>query len=312
MPRLNQGMNNLSSTTTVERRAHQQRPDPTSFAAWIDHHLSLATDAGIDLYLAFFLRPNMKFHVRITTVAGCFLTGVMLGGFRVKRHGSSSARSPSMPTKSSWSSGSTDAPARAGSSRQIRTQRRRSSFAPTSITRRAIHAVSWRHRLEAETATLIAALSAMNDETAQELADRVHRCREHRIRRRQSPVVTVVDALRAGPQFKCKTVACWCCRTAHVKRKKAQAVAVFAETANADCSFVTVNAAMPCDDVDGIAAAHSKMADDLDNSAMACRGVIAATRACRPLRSWRWGMMECSGTPTGTSCSPIHGSIARR
>src|SRR5689334_24790533 len=121
-----------------------------------------------------------------------------------------------------------------------------------------------RNRLEAENAALIAALSTMNDETAHELADRMQRCREHRIRRRENPAVTVVDALRAGPQFKCKTVACWCCRTAHVKRKKALAAAVFAEAANVDCSFVTINAAMPCDDVDAVTTAHTKMADDLD------------------------------------------------
>jgi hypothetical protein len=125
--------------------------------------------------------------------------------------------------------------------------------------------MSRRNRLEAENAALIAALSAMNDKTAQELAGRMQRCREHRIRRRENPAVTVVDALRAGPQFKCKTVACWCCRTAHVKRKKALAAAVFADVANAHCSFVTVNAAMPCDDLDGVAAAHTKMVNDLDN-----------------------------------------------
>jgi hypothetical protein len=93
----------------------------------------------------------------------------------------------------------------------------------------------------------------------------MQRCREHRIRRRENPAVIVVDALRAGPQFKCKMVACWCCRTAQVKRKKALAAAVFADVANAHCSFVTVNAAMPCDDLDGVAAAHTKMVNDLDN-----------------------------------------------
>ena len=125
--------------------------------------------------------------------------------------------------------------------------------------------MSRRTRLETENAVLIAALSSMSDDTAQELAARMQRCREHRIRRRESPVITLVDAVRAGPQYKCKTVACWCCRSAHVKRKKAQAVAVFADAANAHCSFVTVNAAMPCDDLDGVAAAHTKMANDLDN-----------------------------------------------
>src|SRR4051794_25901415 len=43
--------------------------------------------------------------------------------------------------------------------------------------------MSRRTRLEAENAALIAALSAMNDETAQELAGRMQKCREHRIRR---------------------------------------------------------------------------------------------------------------------------------
>lgn len=125
-----------------------------------------------------------------------------------------------------------------------------------------------RHKpLEAENAALIAALSAMNDAVAQELGARMQRCREARIRRRETPVVTLVDALRAGPQFKCKTVACWCCRTAHVKRKKAQAMAIFADAAaaNAHCSYVTVNAATPCDGLDEVAAAHTKMVDDLDN-----------------------------------------------
>ena len=125
--------------------------------------------------------------------------------------------------------------------------------------------MSRRKRLEAENAALIAALAAMNEPVAQELAARMQKCREHRIRRRENPVVTVVDALRTGPQFKCKTVACWCCRTAHVKRKKAQAAAVFAEANNADCSFVTVNAATPCDDLDEVGAMHTKMANDLDN-----------------------------------------------
>lgn len=125
--------------------------------------------------------------------------------------------------------------------------------------------MSRRDRLEAENATIIATLGAMNDEAAQELANRMQRCREHRIRRRETPVATVVDALRSGPQYKCKTVACWCCRTAHVRRKKTQAAAVFAEAANGECSWVTVNAAVPCADLDGVAAAHTKMMNDLDN-----------------------------------------------
>ena len=67
----------------VERRApHQQRPDPTSFAAWIDHHLSIVTEGGRDLDLEVHLRTDMKFYVRVSAVAGRFITGIRLAGGR--------------------------------------------------------------------------------------------------------------------------------------------------------------------------------------------------------------------------------------
>lgn len=73
-------MNN--PTTAVERAPHQQPAVSTSFAAWIDHHLSLATSAGTDLDLEVHLRADMKFHMRVAAVAGRLVTGTRLGGCR--------------------------------------------------------------------------------------------------------------------------------------------------------------------------------------------------------------------------------------
>jgi hypothetical protein len=71
-----------NSNPAVERRApHQQRPDPTSFAAWISH-LLLATEAGSNLDLEVYLRPDLKFHVRVAAVAGRLITGTRLSGCR--------------------------------------------------------------------------------------------------------------------------------------------------------------------------------------------------------------------------------------
>lgn len=121
-----------------------------------------------------------------------------------------------------------------------------------------------RDRLEAENAELIEMLDRLNDPIARELADRMRRCRADRVRRREGGFSTVVEVMRA-PQYKCKAVACWACRTAHIGRKKEQAMEVFASAANEDCSFVTVNAAAPSSDLDEVAALHRKFATDLNN-----------------------------------------------
>ena len=128
-----------------------------------------------------------------------------------------------------------------------------------------LYAMSRRDRLERHNVDLIDALTAMTDSVSQELADRMRRCREDRIRRRETPIVTFVDAVRRGPQFKCKAISCWCCRTAHIRRKRIQAMSIFASSTNAHCSLVTVNAHVSCDDLNEVAIAHTKFAVDLDN-----------------------------------------------
>lgn len=114
-------------------------------------------------------------------------------------------------------------------------------------------------------ATVIQCLATSNDTVARELAARMERCRRDRIRRREAPITTVVGALKAGPQYKCHTLACWCCRTAHVTRKKQKALTLFAASDNAHCGFVTINAASPCADLDEVATAHAKMTRDVKN-----------------------------------------------
>jgi hypothetical protein len=74
--------NNLANTAVERRAPHQQRPDITSFAAWIEHHLLLAADAATDLDLEVHLRADLKFHVRVSAVAGCLISGIRLAGCR--------------------------------------------------------------------------------------------------------------------------------------------------------------------------------------------------------------------------------------
>jgi hypothetical protein len=75
-------MTNLTNTAVEERAPHQQRPDITSFAAWIEHHLTLAADTATDLDLEVQLRADLKFHVRVSAVAGCLISGTRLAGCR--------------------------------------------------------------------------------------------------------------------------------------------------------------------------------------------------------------------------------------
>jgi hypothetical protein len=121
-----------------------------------------------------------------------------------------------------------------------------------------------RDRMEAENAALIEMLGSLNDPVARELAGRMRRCRVDRIRRREGAFTTLVEVMRAR-QYKCKTVACWACRSAHVRRKKEEAKQVFLGAANEDCSFVTINAAAPALDLDEVAAQHTKFSADLNN-----------------------------------------------
>jgi hypothetical protein len=121
-----------------------------------------------------------------------------------------------------------------------------------------------RDRMETENAALVEMLGSLNDPVARELADRMRRCRADRIRRREGGFTTVIEVMRA-PQYKCKSVACWACRTAHVRRKKEQAARIFSGATNADCSFITINAAEPVIGLDEVAAQHRKFSADLNN-----------------------------------------------
>ena len=123
---------------------------------------------------------------------------------------------------------------------------------------------SRRDRMETDNAALIEMLSSFNDPVARELADRMRRCRADRMRRREGGFTTVVDVMRV-PQYKCKSVGCWACRTAHIRRKKEQVRQVFLCAASEDCSFITVNAAEPAPDLDEVAAQHRKFSVDLNN-----------------------------------------------
>jgi hypothetical protein len=114
-------------------------------------------------------------------------------------------------------------------------------------------------------ADLIGMLESMNEDDARELAARMKRCRDNRISRRETPIGTYIDALRAGPQFKCHTVACWVCRTAHIRGKKEQAGRLFAASVNSDCSLVTINSAMPCADLGDVADVHRRFSVELRN-----------------------------------------------
>ena len=119
---------------------------------------------------------------------------------------------------------------------------------------------------EGENALLIATLTDMKDLVAVELADRMRRCREDRHQRRgRGRPKTYVEARRAGPQFKCKTVACFACRSAHVKRKQVEAARLFENAASADCSLITVNAAEPVGTLDEVAELHRLFRITLNN-----------------------------------------------
>lgn len=120
-------------------------------------------------------------------------------------------------------------------------------------------------RLEAQNAALIASFLASEDTSAHELAGRMQRCRADRFSRRARKAGTYVEALRSGPQFKCKTVACWACRKAHVARKKKQATHVFASSCKEDCSWLTVNATEPCVDLNQVFQQHQKFRVQIDN-----------------------------------------------
>ena len=119
---------------------------------------------------------------------------------------------------------------------------------------------------EDENARLIATLAVIGDPVAVELADRMRKCRADRHQRRgHGRPKTYVEATRAGPQFKCKTVACFACRAAHVKRKQDQAARLFDHAANADCSLITINAAEPVGTLDEVAELHRLFRATLNN-----------------------------------------------
>lgn len=119
---------------------------------------------------------------------------------------------------------------------------------------------------EGENARLIATLADMKDLVAVELADRIRRCREDRHQRRgRGRPKTYVEAARAGPQFKCKTICCFACRKAHVKRKQGEAARLFENATNADCSLITINAAEPVGSLDEVAELHRLFRATLNN-----------------------------------------------
>jgi hypothetical protein len=117
---------------------------------------------------------------------------------------------------------------------------------------------------EAENADLIATLAVIPDPVAVELADRMQRCRSDRHQRRIRPK-TYVAAVQAGRQFKCKVVACWACRSAHVRRKQVEAARLFENATNADCSLITVNAAEPVGSLNEVAELHRLFRFSLNN-----------------------------------------------
>lgn len=119
---------------------------------------------------------------------------------------------------------------------------------------------------EDENARLIATLAVIGNPMAVELANRMQRCRSDRHQRRgRGRPKTYVEAARAGPQFKCKTVACFACRAAHVKRKQDQAARLFDHAANADCSLITINAAEPVGTLNEVAELHRLFRATLNN-----------------------------------------------
>lgn len=119
---------------------------------------------------------------------------------------------------------------------------------------------------ETENADLIATLAVIVDPLAVELADRMRRCRADRHQRREhGRPKTYVEATRAGPQFKCKTVACFACRSAHVKRKQDEAARLFGNAANADCSLITINAPEPVGTLDQVTELHRLFRANLNN-----------------------------------------------
>ena len=123
--------------------------------------------------------------------------------------------------------------------------------------------MSRRDEREAENATLIRLLRVMNDPVARELASRMARCRDTRITRRAAGIVTVTDAIRAGPGWRCKTVACWSCRTSHVKRKRTMAIRLFSGQENKDLSLVTINAGRGLSSLREVTLEHEQFAKDL-------------------------------------------------
>ena len=121
-------------------------------------------------------------------------------------------------------------------------------------------------RLEAENAGLIEALSQSADDlVAQELADRMRRCRADRLHRRAKPVANYVEAVQAGPQYKCKTICCFACRLAHVRRKKQEAATLFKGAVNGDCSLLTVNAAETVGSLEDVSEAQRLFRFGLNN-----------------------------------------------
>ncbi len=94
----------------------------------------------------------------------------------------------------------------------------------------------------------------------------MRRCRADRHQRRgRGRPKTYVEATRAGPQFKCKTVACFACRSAHIRRKQDQAARLFENAANANCSLITINAAEQVGTLDEVGELHRLFRATLNN-----------------------------------------------
>lgn len=89
-------------------------------------------------------------------------------------------------------------------------------------------------REDARLLHLLSALRKIGSPDAQHLADRLHRCRAGRLARRGD----VASALRWP--WRCRSVACWACRSAITGRKSRQAHEDFEGRDNADCSYATI------------------------------------------------------------------------